>query len=113
MLRWRWAAIVLKHWVFQSLAGAAGIEPANAGIKSRCLTAWRRPNKEFALHIEYNDHQLAGPYSVSQNERNRRFRSFTPRFFSPIHARLVRYRVGYPPVARAVFALFVQGHLLQ
>ncbi len=25
------------------LAGAAGIEPANAGIKSRCLTAWRRP----------------------------------------------------------------------
>ncbi len=25
------------------MAGAAGIEPANAGIKSRCLTAWRRP----------------------------------------------------------------------
>jgi hypothetical protein len=27
------------------LAGAAGIEPANAGIKSRCLTAWRRPTR--------------------------------------------------------------------
>jgi hypothetical protein len=27
------------------LAGAAGIEPANGGIKSRCLTAWRRPSK--------------------------------------------------------------------
>ncbi len=26
------------------LAGAAGIEPANDGIKSRCLTTWRRPN---------------------------------------------------------------------
>ncbi len=26
------------------MAGAAGFEPANAGIKSRCLTAWRRPN---------------------------------------------------------------------
>jgi hypothetical protein len=103
----------LKDFAIHSLAGAAGIEPANAGIKSRCLTAWRRPNKEFALYIVYNDHQLAGPYSVSQNERNRRFRSFTPRFFAPIHARLVRYRAGYPLVARAVFVLFVRGHLLQ
>ena len=25
------------------LAGAPGIEPGNAGIKIRCLTAWRRP----------------------------------------------------------------------
>ena len=29
----------------KKLAGAAGIEPANGGIKSRCLTAWRRPSK--------------------------------------------------------------------
>lgn len=28
------------------VAGAAGIEPANAGTKNRCLTAWRRPNRE-------------------------------------------------------------------
>jgi hypothetical protein len=28
------------------LAGAGGIEPPNAGIKIRCLTAWRRPNNE-------------------------------------------------------------------
>ena len=26
------------------LAGAGGIEPPNAGIKIRCLTAWRRPS---------------------------------------------------------------------
>jgi hypothetical protein len=26
-----------------TLAGAAGFEPANDGIKSRCLTTWRRP----------------------------------------------------------------------
>ena len=26
-----------------TLAGAAGFEPANAGSKVRCLTAWRRP----------------------------------------------------------------------
>lgn len=29
----------------RKLAGAAGFEPANAGIKSRCLTTWRRPNE--------------------------------------------------------------------
>ena len=26
------------------MAGAAGFEPAHGGIKSRCLTAWRRPS---------------------------------------------------------------------
>ena len=24
-------------------AGTAGFEPANVGVKGRCLTAWRRP----------------------------------------------------------------------
>ncbi len=27
------------------LAGAEGFEPSNAGIKIRCLTTWRRPNR--------------------------------------------------------------------
>lgn len=31
-----------------SLAGAAGFEPANGGIKSRCLTTWRRPIRKRA-----------------------------------------------------------------
>jgi hypothetical protein len=26
------------------MAGAAGIEPANHGIKTRCLTTWLRPS---------------------------------------------------------------------
>lgn len=26
-----------------NLAGTAGFEPANAGTKTQCLTAWRRP----------------------------------------------------------------------
>ena len=26
------------------MAGAVGIEPTNHGIKTRCLTAWLRPN---------------------------------------------------------------------
>jgi len=31
------------------LVGAAGFEPANGGIKSRCLTTWRRPNRKARL----------------------------------------------------------------
>ena len=27
------------------MAGAEGFEPSNAGIKIRCLTTWRRPNR--------------------------------------------------------------------
>ena len=35
------------------MAGAPGFEPGNAGIKIRCLTAWRRPNN-LASHTTYN-----------------------------------------------------------
>jgi hypothetical protein len=38
----------------EGLAGAAGFEPANGGIKSRCLTTWRRPNpgaQAFKLRV--------------------------------------------------------------
>ncbi len=28
----------------QKMAGPAGFEPANAGTKTQCLTAWRRSN---------------------------------------------------------------------
>ncbi len=31
------------------LAGLAGFEPTNAGIKNRCLTTWRQPN--FHWHL--------------------------------------------------------------
>ena len=30
----------------ENLAGAVGFEPTNADSKNRCLTAWRRPNKD-------------------------------------------------------------------
>jgi hypothetical protein len=35
------------------LAGTAGFEPANAGVKVRCLTAWRRPNITNVYIISY------------------------------------------------------------
>lgn len=31
---------------YYELAGVAGFEPAHDEIKTRCLTAWRHPNKE-------------------------------------------------------------------
>lgn len=31
-------------YLLSSLAGTEGFEPPNAGTKTRCLTAWRRPN---------------------------------------------------------------------
>lgn len=34
-------------YAFYDLAGVGGIEPTNAGIKIRCLTAWRHPNKNL------------------------------------------------------------------
>src|SRR5690606_12724640 len=38
--------IVREAGELRRLAGAAGFEPANAGIKTPCLTTWRRPNAE-------------------------------------------------------------------
>ena len=32
-------------WLGREMVGAGGIEPPNDGIKIRCLTAWRRPNR--------------------------------------------------------------------
>ena len=33
------------------LAGVAGFEPTNAGVKVRCLTAWRHPKVPYLLAI--------------------------------------------------------------
>ena len=46
--------------LFWNMAGAAGFEPARDGIKTRCLTAWLRPNKlklalNYQLSIEKTD----------------------------------------------------------
>ena len=40
-----WAAWLLRDRRTFCMAGAAGFEPANAGIKTQCLAAWRRPNQ--------------------------------------------------------------------
>jgi hypothetical protein len=38
----------------KGLAGAEGFEPPDGGIKTRCLTAWRRPNcLTYANSVSY------------------------------------------------------------
>lgn len=36
------------------MAGTVGFEPTHGGIKTRCLTAWRRPKSNQLLFISGN-----------------------------------------------------------
>jgi transcriptional regulator with XRE-family HTH domain len=38
-----------RSTTLKKLAGAAGVEPANGGIKIRCLTTWLRPTREHMV----------------------------------------------------------------
>ena len=42
------------------MAGPAGFEPANAGTKTQCLTAWRRSNLQYILPQENAPAQVRG-----------------------------------------------------
>ena len=35
------------------MVGAAGFEPAHDGIKTRCLTAWLRPNRQHKSAVYF------------------------------------------------------------
>jgi hypothetical protein len=49
------------------MAGAAGFEPAHAGTKNRCLTAWRRPKKQnYINHISFPDARLRFWFSLKR-----------------------------------------------
>ncbi len=65
----------LARWaIFSKLAGPAGFEPANAGTKTQCLTAWRRPNLQDILTRRprkrkspwYNKHKM----NLSQKQKD-------------------------------------------
>ena len=48
-----------------SMAGVAGFEPTNDGVRVRCLTAWRHPNIGFYAAFAYSLYiQLAKITSV-------------------------------------------------
>ena len=48
--------------VLGDLAGMAGFEPTNAGVKVPCLTAWRHPNRQMILY------HISEPYVNSKNK---------------------------------------------
>jgi hypothetical protein len=50
----------------KALAGAAGIEPAHDGIKTRCLTTWLRPNTTRREHIG-----ISGIDATAERDLNR------------------------------------------
>jgi hypothetical protein len=50
------------------MAGVAGFEPANAGIKSRCLTTWRHPSSPARCGLDerpYNERKMEGNVAKS------------------------------------------------
>ena len=49
------------------MAGAVGFEPTNVGSKSRCLTAWRRPNNY--IFFLYNK-CLLSKTKLKRNKKN-------------------------------------------
>ncbi len=42
------------------LAGAAGFEPTDAGVKVLCLTAWRRPSINFKKYAKLKALRISG-----------------------------------------------------
>lgn len=72
------------------LAGTAGFGPANAGVKVRCLTAWRRPNMEFSFQ---NTIILYRKMCVLSRAFCRKRRSSLKNLFFPLTAALkpIRY----------------------
>jgi hypothetical protein len=53
---------------YLQLAGAEGFEPPNGGIKTRCLTTWRRPNISFIVQptlsasVAFERYELRYPF---------------------------------------------------
>ena len=54
--------------IASELAGAEGFEPPNGGIKTRCLTTWRRPNvrsNRLDAVVELQAHAVACSIQIS------------------------------------------------
>ena len=55
--------VAVNRYIEEKMAGVPGFEPGNAGIKNRCLTAWRYPiratlTREWCGRRDLNSHTL-------------------------------------------------------
>src|SRR5690349_18095442 len=62
----------------RELAGEVGIEPTNAGIKIRCLTAWRLPKIFIPLTYAWDDNLILLLQSLSYHQEFVHRRSVPP-----------------------------------
>ena len=80
----------LSYWIIHiqlyrttKVAGTAGFEPANVGVKGRCLTAWRRPHIRHSKQLYPKDNALrlqrvTGLYGVGKGTRTLDPRNHNP-----------------------------------
>jgi hypothetical protein len=106
------------------LAGALGFEPRNDGIKTRCLTTWRRPNfelrqiREFAWVIggfdaRFNAEQIANgivftrvtPEENQQVRSGEKLPSADLAFYFHSHRWMAATSTPRPPLSLAYFRL--------
>ena len=99
----------------KTLAGAAGIEPANYGIKTCCLTTWLRPNQRGE---NISDHMPSG--ATRQTSENESVPQFSLRLDQLTEQpELVKSSPGpgatfkTPAIAARFFALLAGGRLLR
>ena len=87
------------------MAGAAGFEPANGGIKSRCLTTWRRPSGRRA----YSGRAREGKGRIALVDRQMKWRERLklPRgthWLSPHERALIALLEDAPKAAKLIAA---------
>ena len=120
-------SLVLHEPRLSLMAGAEGFEPPNGGIKTRCLTTWRRPNyttrswtrcdnqQRRAVQAAHNEArssaQASAPgqpalraHRAAPRTRRRRFRSALPRQIHEANQALQRSRIAAAHGGRAVVA---------
>ena len=61
------------------MAGVAGFEPTNDGIKNRCLTTWRHPNHLMDVKYSITDYLKKQEVFISSAENWRAWRDSNSR----------------------------------
>lgn len=79
-----------SHRLWVGLAGEAGFEPTNNGIKIRCLTSWRLPNLKGAFSYT--------PFIEKKWKKINELHALPcPAYNNPISRKLTRQDVKFPP----------------